>query len=699
VSALLATLDEVDFASLEDAYGPAVDVPARLRRIAFSEPDDGRGALFDLGAGIFHQGGYYPSAASCVPFLIEIAGAPTPIRDEVLLFLADMSGAPPDTSEPFDPFVFRSAPGAPDYPEATKTIDAIARGRGIYVAALDAPEPRVRIAAAFLLSRIAKESGALRAALARETDALTAVGLRLALARGGEPLPETDELLARAVTRVLVTSSLEHPDVHAAFALLLDQPLRERGEMPFFDGDLSALALARLRPMLTDERARELLERALETRLGRGERFVEAPMPPSIRVADDEATPRVVSFAEYGTDRPLRGLVASLAEAAFGTTPRAGLLTRDELDASQRAVLALTVTYGVPVPVSGAPWITADAMSRFLTGGGPLDRALEIEGVRAPIFVHLHGPTHEELDARLTQVLEAIVAQSSDDELFDLVIDLFADGYDLAQGGYLPTGLARATSSLVFPRLGSMRVRFERYAASLADGLPSGPAARFALTPWIDANEPSPPHLDRVAGSAVAFLRAEGVPWLKTFPEPRRSQMIARFGNPYLLQLFEGVCERLPEALLDAFVAPECAWFEHDAEGALGRVPSEMLERARPSLVGRRAAIVRRVLRARTGEGRFVLTLRAEDGGLRATLLDWTGTTRLDERWDAQPRVEELADLAATTKDVIDAHVTIAGELDGTVEYRVMRLVGEAGFRGAITNGRGSTMTIGRNDA
>ncbi|MBN8612553.1 MAG: hypothetical protein J0L92_18305 [Deltaproteobacteria bacterium] len=72
MSTLLATLDGVDFASLEDAYGAAIDVPARLRRIAFGEEDDARSALFDLGAGIFHQGGYYPSAAPCVPFLIEI---------------------------------------------------------------------------------------------------------------------------------------------------------------------------------------------------------------------------------------------------------------------------------------------------------------------------------------------------------------------------------------------------------------------------------------------------------------------------------------------------------------------------------------------------------------------------------------------------------------------------------------------------
>ncbi|MFO0715057.1 MAG: hypothetical protein U0353_34785 [Sandaracinus sp.] len=71
---MLESLDRVDFSSLEDAYGPAVDVPARLRAIAFGSPDEARTAPFDLGAGIFHQGSYYPSAAPCVPFLVEIAG-------------------------------------------------------------------------------------------------------------------------------------------------------------------------------------------------------------------------------------------------------------------------------------------------------------------------------------------------------------------------------------------------------------------------------------------------------------------------------------------------------------------------------------------------------------------------------------------------------------------------------------------------
>jgi hypothetical protein len=694
---MLETLDSVDFASLEDAYGPAVDVPGRLRTLAFGTVEAARVALGDLGAGIFHQGGYYPSAAPCVPFLVEIVGAPTPLRDEVLLFLADMSGAPPDSPEPFDPFVFRSMPGAPSYPEATSTIDAIVRGERTYLAALEAAEPSVRVAAAFLLSRIAKVPDALLAALAKESEPLVAIGLRLALARSGAPLPAADAPLAQAVTTVLAARSLEDETVRRAFTTLLSEPLRMRAEMPFFGGDLSALALAQLTPHLVDERAWALVHDALEARLSRGERFVELPAPPMSRVCD-EAPPAAPSFAEYGADRPLRGLVAALARAAFGSAAPTRLLVREDLDAKKRAVLALTVTHGVPVPAPGVPWITPEVMRRFLEGGGPLDRELEMDGARAPLFAHLFAPTRAN-DAKTVRRRVGEIARALDDDaLFDLVVDLFSGAYELAQGGYLDAPLADAIEALVHPRLGALRARFVAYAQALASD-PSGPAAHFALRPWIEAREASPPELDRVAGAALATMREDGVAWLRTFPEPRRSHLIARFGNPYLLGLFEGACEALPEALLETFVSPDCGWLVHDAEAALERVPTEALAAALPGLLGRRAAIARRALRARTGEGRLVLELHVEDESLRATLVDWTGRARLEARWSRQPSVEELSRLVTAIADVVDPLVTLAGDLDSTTAYRVMRLAGDAGFRGTIANGRGSSMRVGHPDA
>jgi hypothetical protein len=59
---MLESLDDSAFAILEDACGPAVDVPARIRRL-LGTLDDASVALSDLAAGIFHQGTCYPAAA------------------------------------------------------------------------------------------------------------------------------------------------------------------------------------------------------------------------------------------------------------------------------------------------------------------------------------------------------------------------------------------------------------------------------------------------------------------------------------------------------------------------------------------------------------------------------------------------------------------------------------------------------------
>ncbi|MFO0715058.1 MAG: hypothetical protein U0353_34790 [Sandaracinus sp.] len=72
-----------------------------------------------------------------------------------------------------------------------------------------------------------------------------------------------------------------------------------------------------------------------------------------------------------------------------------------------------------------------------------------------------------------------------------------------------------------------------------------------------------------MAGAAIAMMREEGVAWLRTFPEPRRSRMIARFGNPYLLGFLRGCVRAAARRAARGLAAPDCGWFTHDAEGAL----------------------------------------------------------------------------------------------------------------------------------
>lgn len=66
-------LDQVDWASLKHAYGPANDVPEMLRQLASTDPGKRDAALHAAYGNIFHQGTRYEATPKAIPFLIEIA--------------------------------------------------------------------------------------------------------------------------------------------------------------------------------------------------------------------------------------------------------------------------------------------------------------------------------------------------------------------------------------------------------------------------------------------------------------------------------------------------------------------------------------------------------------------------------------------------------------------------------------------------
>ena len=91
---MLEGLDAVDFAHLEDAYGPAAGTPGMLRAAAGAREAADQ-AIDDLAAGIFHQGSYFSSSAPAARFLVEIAEHDVPSRASILLLLAAMSAGHP----------------------------------------------------------------------------------------------------------------------------------------------------------------------------------------------------------------------------------------------------------------------------------------------------------------------------------------------------------------------------------------------------------------------------------------------------------------------------------------------------------------------------------------------------------------------------------------------------------------------------
>jgi hypothetical protein len=65
-------IDEVDWASLRQAYGSAEDVPGLLRGLASADPVARANALDGMYGAVHHQGIVYDSTLACVPFLLAL---------------------------------------------------------------------------------------------------------------------------------------------------------------------------------------------------------------------------------------------------------------------------------------------------------------------------------------------------------------------------------------------------------------------------------------------------------------------------------------------------------------------------------------------------------------------------------------------------------------------------------------------------
>jgi hypothetical protein len=84
---VLENLDDVPWADLEHAYGPAEDVPKLLRQLLDPDPKVRSKVLWTLYGNVFHQGTRYPATPHVIPFLIELCASPAvPARGDLLRF-------------------------------------------------------------------------------------------------------------------------------------------------------------------------------------------------------------------------------------------------------------------------------------------------------------------------------------------------------------------------------------------------------------------------------------------------------------------------------------------------------------------------------------------------------------------------------------------------------------------------------------
>ena len=164
-------IDDIDWTSLQHAFGSAADVPDLLRALLSEDArvrDDARSELY---GNIWHQGTVYEATAYAVPFLFRLAlTTSTPDRVDVVSLIGAIA-------EGLDL-------------RATAYQDALARvveHRDSVRQLLNDREPMVRAAASYVtgaFASLAEEASSwLRASIETESDTLARCGMLLGLAR------------------------------------------------------------------------------------------------------------------------------------------------------------------------------------------------------------------------------------------------------------------------------------------------------------------------------------------------------------------------------------------------------------------------------------------------------------------------------------------------------------------------------------
>lgn len=190
-------MDEVDWASMGHAYGPADDVPALLRGLASTDPAERETALDGIYTAVHHQGDVYDSTLACIPFLLELAASPeVQDRGAIVELLTSIGGIDLDDDE-LDP-EDEEFEDAANYAMAAA---AVASGADVFVGLLDDQDAGVRLAAPCALAMLhgdpARVLALLRARLEGERD--TEVRLALVEAVGRIALRH-EALRAESVT-------------------------------------------------------------------------------------------------------------------------------------------------------------------------------------------------------------------------------------------------------------------------------------------------------------------------------------------------------------------------------------------------------------------------------------------------------------------------------------------------------------------
>ncbi|MFJ4964099.1 HEAT repeat domain-containing protein [Streptomyces sp. NPDC088729] len=148
---MFSGIDEVDWASMEHAYGPADDVPALLRGLASADPAERETALDGMYGAVHHQGDVYACTLACIPFLFELAVHPgVQDRGGVVELLTSIGGFDLDEDDEAE-FDEDEIEGAANYAMAAAAVTA---GAEVFFELIADEDPGVRLAAPLALATL-----------------------------------------------------------------------------------------------------------------------------------------------------------------------------------------------------------------------------------------------------------------------------------------------------------------------------------------------------------------------------------------------------------------------------------------------------------------------------------------------------------------------------------------------------------------
>ncbi|MFF2433771.1 HEAT repeat domain-containing protein [Streptomyces sp. NPDC058107] len=148
---MFAGIDEVEWASMEHAYGPADDVPGLLRGLTSADPAEREGALDGMYGAVHHQGDVYACTLACIPFLFELVADPgIQDRGSIVELLTSIGGIDldEDDEEELDE---EEIEGAANYAMAAAAVTA---GAGVFFELIADEDPGVRLAAPLALATL-----------------------------------------------------------------------------------------------------------------------------------------------------------------------------------------------------------------------------------------------------------------------------------------------------------------------------------------------------------------------------------------------------------------------------------------------------------------------------------------------------------------------------------------------------------------